>query len=135
MMGVLIPIFGILVPIVMFVGLFTFLSIAAWGDHRRKEREAFYKAETLRRITEASGEGAKAAIDMLREDERLKRIKSREGMKVGGLVCIAVGIGLTALLLTLEGVHPGSPYLVGLIPGLIGVALLVYVIFMAPPVE
>jgi hypothetical protein len=35
-------------------------------DSRRKEREAFYKAETFRRVAEASGEGAKAALEMLR---------------------------------------------------------------------
>jgi hypothetical protein len=133
--GVLVPIFGALIPMVMFVSMFTMIIFGIRYGTQRKEREAFYKAETLRRITESSGEGAKAAIDLLREEERLKRIKAREGLKIGGLVCVAAGIGLTILLLTLEGVHRGSPYMVGLIPGLIGVALLVYVFFMAAPVE
>jgi hypothetical protein len=119
----------------MFVMLFSFLSVSVWVDGRKKEREAYYRSETLRRITETSGEGAKAAMDMLREDERLKRIKSREGMKVGGLICIAVGIGTTAFLLMLEGVQRGSPWLAGLIPGLVGVAMLIYIYFLAGPVE
>ena len=42
-----------------------FTAVVTWVDNRRKEREAYYKAETLRRVTEASGEGAKAAIDLL----------------------------------------------------------------------
>ncbi|MGD0346499.1 MAG: hypothetical protein ABSA85_07075 [Terracidiphilus sp.] len=133
--NVLIPIFGILLPIVSTVAFFTFLSIIFWVSYRKREREAFYKSETLRRITEASGEGAKAAIELLKEDDRLKRINTREGLKIGGLICIAAGIGLTALLLTLEGVHPGSPYLVGLIPGLVGFAMLFYVYFLAAPIE
>jgi len=117
------------------IGVFSFLIVSVWVDGRKKEREAFYKSETLRRITESSGEGAKAALDLLREEERLKRIKSREGMKIGGLVCIGVGIGLTVFLLPLVGAPQGSPYMVGLIPGLIGVALLVYVYLLASPVE
>jgi lipopolysaccharide export LptBFGC system permease protein LptF len=122
---------GVMIPIVMFIGLFTFLSIAAWAGSRRQEREAFYKAETLRRITEASGEGAKEAIELLREESRLARIKRREGIKIGGVITLGVGVALVLFL----GAEHHSDYLVGLIPGLIGVAMLVYVYFMASPLE
>jgi Domain of unknown function (DUF6249) len=108
-----------------------FLPVTTWLDTRRKEREAYYKSETIRRLAEAPGDGAKMAIDLLREEDRLQRIKKLEGMKVGGLVNIAVGIGLGFMLWSLGG-HD-APYLVGLIPGLIGVALLIYVFFMAEP--
>jgi hypothetical protein len=118
------------------VALFAvFLPLTTWMGTRQKEREAFYKAETLRRITESSGEGAKAAIEMMREESRLERIKKREGLKVGGLINIGVGVGLCIMLRSLTGREPDSPWLVGLIPGLIGVALLVYVFFMAPPID
>ena len=86
-----------LVPIVLFISLFTFMVFAVWFGTRQKEREAFYKSETLRRISESSGEGAKQAIDLLREEERLKRIKTRESIKLGGLINIGVGIGLTGI--------------------------------------
>jgi hypothetical protein len=111
-----------------------FLPITTWITSRQKEREAYYKSETIRRIAESSGEGSKAAMDMLREEERLKRIKAREGIKVGGLVNIGVGIGLGVFLWTIGG-HEGSPFMVGLIPLLIGVALLVYIYFLASPIE
>jgi hypothetical protein len=123
---------GVMVPIVLFVGLFTFLVFAVWFGTRQKEREAFYKSETLRRITESSGEGAKQAIDLLREEERLKRIKTREGVKLGGLINIGVGIALTIFLWFLVGPKVA---LCGLIPGLVGVAMMVYVFYMAAPVE
>jgi hypothetical protein len=126
---------GVLIPIVGTVAVFTFITITSWLDSQRKEREAFYKSETLRRITESSGEGAKQAVELLREEDRLKQIRAREGLKIGGVVCLAAGIGLTALLLSLEGTGQGSPYLVGLIPGLVGVALLVYVYLLAAPLE
>jgi hypothetical protein len=131
--GVLIPIIGMLVPIVGTVAMFTMIIFAIWFGTRKQEREAFYKSETLRRITESSSEGAKAAIDLLKEEERLTRIKSREGLKIGGLVCVSVGIALLIFLRALVGNEP--VYLCGLIPGLIGVALLIYVFFMAGPVE
>jgi len=118
---------------VAIVSTFTFVIVVHWVDSQRKEREAYYKAETLRRITEASGEGAKAALELMRADDRLKRIRAREGMKIGGLVNIGVGIGL---LIFLHGLLPGtSIYLCGLIPGFIGVGFLVYVFFLAAPVE
>lgn len=124
-----------------------FLPIATSMEHRRKEREAFYKAEVLRRIAEAPGEGGQAAVNLLREQERIKRIKSREGLKIGGLINVAVGIGLMIFLRALLGgggsisagpVHAGGPgpvYLCGLIPLLIGGAMLIYIFFMAGPLE
>ena len=109
-----------------------FIPLVSWIDSRRKEREAFYKADMMRRLAEASGEGAKSALELLREEERQKTIKQREGLKIGGLVNLGVGIGLAFMLRSLD-VH--APYLVGLIPGLIGVALLVYVYVMAAPID
>jgi len=118
---------GAVALFVVFIPTVTFL------DSRRKEREAFYKADTFRRMAEASGEGAKAAVELLREEERIKARKTREGMKIGGLTNLAVGIALMIFLRALVGNEP--VYLVGLIPGLIGVALLTYALFLAPPVE
>ncbi|MGO9776454.1 MAG: hypothetical protein ACLQGT_06195 [Terracidiphilus sp.] len=124
-------------------GLWIFLSIGAislfaifiptvtWIDKQHKEREAFYKAETIRRVAEASGEGAKAALELLQQQSRFERQKGREGMKIGGIICVAVGAALSLLIWS----QNKPDYLVGLIPGLIGVALLVYVYFMAAPVE
>ncbi len=111
-----------------------FLPATTWITSRQKEREAYYRSETIRRIAESSGEGAKSAMEMLREEERLKRIKSREGMKAGGVINIGLGIGLGVMLYSIGG-NEGSPYLVGLIPLLIGVALLVYVYILAAPIE
>ena len=116
------------------VALFVvFIPTATYFENRRKEQEAFYKAETMRRITESSSEGAKAAIDLLREQTRLATIKTREGMKIGGLINVAVGVGLMIFLRALVGNEP--VYLCGLIPGLIGVALLTYALLLAPKPE
>jgi hypothetical protein len=67
-----------------------------------------------------------------RREEHLKRIKAREGQKIGGLINLGLGIGLFICFWFLIG--PKVAF-VGLIPGLIGVALLVYVFYLAGPVE
>lgn len=118
------------------VALFAvFIPLVVFFENRRKEREAFYRAETLRRVSEAPGDSAKAALELLYEQERIRAIKQLEGMKVGGLVNVGLGIALLIFLRFLLGGAPGSPYLCGLIPAFIGVALLVYALFMAPNPE
>lgn len=119
-----------LIPIVGSIALFSFLGVASWSDARRREREAYYTGETLKKIAESSGEGAKAAIELLRERDRSDFRRRRDGLKLGGLVTAAVGIGVMILL---RGIVHDEPniYLVGLIPLLVGVSLLVYAYFMA----
>jgi hypothetical protein len=119
-----------LIPIVGSIALFSFLGVASWSEARRKEREAYYTSETLKKIAESSGEGASSAMELLRERQK-NVVKNRlEGVKLGGLVTAAVGIGVMALLRGL--VHDEPVYLVGLIPLLIGLALLVYAFLLAP---
>ncbi len=124
---------AILIPIVAIVATFTFVTVVHWIDSQRKERDAFYKAETIRRVTEASGEGAKAALELMRTDDRLKRLKQREGMKIGGLINLCAGLGVMIFLHEL--LKGTAIYLCGMIPALIGLGFLVYVFFLASPVE
>jgi hypothetical protein len=116
------------------VALFVvFIPTVSWIDGRRKEREAYYKAETMRRITESSPDGANAALEMLKEEGRQEQIKIQEGLKIGGLITVAVGMALVIFLRALLGNEP--VYLCGLIPAFIGAAMLGYVYFLAAPVK
>jgi hypothetical protein len=124
---------AILIPIVAIVATFTFVTVVHWVDSQRKEREAYYKAETLRRVTEASGEGARAAVELMHQDARLKRLTAREGLKITGLINLGVGIGVMVFLHEL--LKGTAIYLCGLIPALIGVGFLAYVFFLASPIE
>jgi hypothetical protein len=121
---------AVAIPVVGSIALFSFLSVAAWSDARRREREEYYRNETLKKIAESSGEGAKAAIELLREQNNVVTKRRLEGMKLGGLITAVVGIGVMVLLHGLE--HEEPVYLAGLIPLLIGLALLVYTFFLAP---
>ncbi|HKF23893.1 MAG TPA: DUF6249 domain-containing protein [Candidatus Angelobacter sp.] len=127
---------ALLIPVVAIVCVFTFISIAAWSDARRKEREAYYKSETLKKIAEAPGTGGQTALEYLREEERSshrrREQQASEGRKLGGLVLIAVGVGLMLLLWGVADQDAKGVYLVGAIPFLIGVALLVYSYMLVP---
>jgi hypothetical protein len=128
----IVPVAAMLVPIVGSIALFSFLAVAQWSDARRKEREAYYTSETLKKIAESSGEGAKSALELLREKQKILARNRLEGIKLGGLITAAVGIGVMAFLRGIVDQGDGPVYLVGVIPLLIGLALLVYVFALAP---
>jgi peptidoglycan/LPS O-acetylase OafA/YrhL len=112
-----------------------FLPLTTWMEHRRKEREAFYRAETFRRISESSGEGAKAAVELLREEGRREQIRKIEGLKIGGIITLGVGIAMIVFMSFLPGHDRGAPGLVGLVPAFVGAAMLIYVYFLASPIQ
>lgn len=103
------------------VALFSMISIASWSDARRKEREAYYKNDMLKKLTESQGPGAASALELMREEARLFSIQKQQGLKIGGLVMVAVGIGLMVFLHALIQCEP--IYLCGLLVLLIGAAL------------
>jgi hypothetical protein len=117
--GTLVPIAGI-----------AMIVLIVWMGERRKERESFYRSELLRKIAESQGDAAQKVLDMVREQDYQAQIRRREGLKLGGLIAAAVGIGLIVLLALLE--REEAVWTAGLIPILIGAALLVYVHFLAP---
>jgi hypothetical protein len=126
----MVEVVSVAIPVVGSIALFSFLAVAAWSDARRRERETYYKSETLKKIAESSGEGAKAAVELIREQEKYVVRRRREGMKLGGLITAVVGVGVMALL---RGLVTDAPvYLAGLIPLLIGLAMLAYTFLLAP---
>lgn len=114
------------------IALYSYLSIHSYVNGRRKEREAYYKNETVRRLTESAGAGADAAIALLREEDRLQTRRRLEGTKLGGLITTAVGIGLMIFL----GIANDDNHLIGVaigvVPLMVGLALLVYAYRLAP---
>ena len=112
------------------IALFSFVAIAAWADSRRREREAYYKSEMVKKLAEGEGPRAGSALEFLREQERFRMQRQREGIKLAGLVTAATGLAVLPLLWALV---PGQPvYLAGLVPLLIGLALLAHVYILAP---
>lgn len=108
-------------------GMWAFVAVVSWADIRRREREAYYKHETMKKISEMPGE---SGLALLREDERNTTRRRQENIKLGGLITSAVGVGLIVFLRAIETREPA--YLVGLIPFLVGFALLIYSYVLAP---
>jgi len=107
------------------ISLFTFISVATWSDNRRREREAYYKSETLKKIAEMPAE---SGLELLRENEHNAFRRRREDLKLGGLVWLAAGIGVMVFLNAIAQ----AISLAGAIPALVGVALLAYAYLLAP---
>ena len=118
----------LLVPIVGSIALFGFLAVASWADSRRKEREAFFRHELLKKIAENPGSNADQVMQLLRQEETDRLERMRNGIRLGGWVTLGVGIGVMLLLSQL--VRVSGLWAVGAIPALVGAALLLHTFSM-----
>ena len=108
------------------IAVFAFSSIVVWVSTPARERQARDRLALLKTLAEHPGEHARQVLDFLREeDEAPARKKEREEQKgwiAGGLIVIAVGVGLGVMLVILGD---RGDWTVALIPFLIGCVLLV----------
>ncbi len=118
---------ALFVPLLL-IAVFSFVAVLVWADTRRREREALYRSEMIKKVSESQGGGS--LVEFLREEERIAAARNREGQRLGGLVTVAVGVALVAMLTGLDRNEPA--YLVGLIPLLAGAAILFYSYLLAP---
>ena len=113
-----------MVPIVLFVSVFSFAAVAYWSISRRRERESLYLNETLRKISELHGQ--QAMFEYLRESERIRTRRFLAALNVGGILTASLGVALTIFLFANQSTHDVHAYFVGLIPLLMGLGLLAY---------
>lgn len=121
------PTFWLMCALVTVAAL-SFVAVVVWIDARKDERKQFYRHETVRKIAESGS--STAAVEYLRETDRLALRRRRSELKLGGLITGAAGLGLMVFLgALLSGSYNFAlrdVYLVGLIPLLIGVVLFGY---------
>jgi hypothetical protein len=111
------------------IALFSFLAVATWSDSRRRERDAYYKSEMVRKAMEMPGATPATGQEFIRELQAIADRRRRENLKLGGLITAAVGIGIIVFLIG----KPGPQlYTLGAIPLFIGGALLAYAYVLAP---
>jgi hypothetical protein len=116
---------------VSIAAVFGFISVVVWIQGRTEERELLYRSETAKKIADSGN--SDAALEYLRDVERADAAETRGNARIGGLVTIAVGV---ALMIFLYHLIPGTAvYLVGLIPLLVGVALLIASEFLMKPAD
>ena len=97
-------------------------------DYNR-EREAFYRSETVKKIAEM-GSGPAAALEYLREDEKKSALRRSRAILLGGMITAASGIALMVFLVVI--IKNQEVYLAGLIPTLVGAALIAYSLISPP---
>lgn len=114
------------------VSLCSFTAVVIWVKERRREREAYYTSETVKKIAELQGPNVNAAVEFFRDAERNVVLRRLEGLKVGGLLAIAVGLGMGIVLRAVGRNDPDPDFLIGVIPMLVGAALLIYAYILAP---
>ena len=120
----------LLLPGISTLAVFGWLAVAVWTDNRRREREVYYKNDALKKIAEMEGGSASTVLEYMREQDRNAGRRLLEGLKLGGLVAVAAGVGLSVFLLAIR--PDSAAYYVGAIPVLVGAALLLYVSVLAP---
>lgn len=114
------------------IGFFSYVAVAKWANERRREREAYYRSETLKKIAESQDAGSSSALEVLRAEETIAIRHRREGHKLAGLITVAVGIGMMIFIGFVDRGDTEPAYLVGLIPLFVGAALLVYAYVLGP---
>jgi hypothetical protein len=115
---------------VLIFSVFSFLAVAVWSENRRKERESYYRGEALKKIAEGTGGGA--AVEFLREQDKLARRARHEGIRIGGIVTSAVSVAFTLFLHVVTTSNRPGVWTLGLIPLSVGLALLAYGYLLAP---
>lgn len=108
------------------VGAFAFCSVVVWVTVPAKERQARDRLSLYKTLAENPNENARLVLEALRqEDEQRLERKAREsrgGLLLAGMILVGVGVGLAVMVTTLAEERSG--WAVGLIPFLIGCALL-----------
>lgn len=116
--------FSLLVTMVAVGGVFGFVSVVVYSENRRREREAFYRAEVHKRVLEQPQGGVEQLRALLLIEDAAQDRQMRKGFMIAGLLTTAVG---TAMLLLQGGGGSWSLWKVGWIPALAGVAMLIFV--------
>ena len=122
---------AIVVVAIIWVAFFSWLTVVGWATERRKEREAYYRHETEKRLVDKGAVTAEQLIELRNQEERVRWLRRREGLKLGGLITTAAGIAIVVGLRFVDtGARSVSP--VGWIPLGIGLVLLLYVFLLYP---
>lgn len=122
---------SLLLVAVFWVAFFCWLTVIGWAIQRRKEREAYYRHETERRLVDKAEATAEEVVRLRNEEERARWLRRREGLKLGGLITGALGVGIVVSLRFIDTDRLAvSP--IGWIPLVVGAVVLLYAYVLCP---
>ena len=127
-MNSLVDLAAVMIPVVGSVVFFAFLSVVGWAQQKRREREAFYRHEVLKKLIEQGGAaGGQQVLEVMRREVELRDRQRREARILGGLITAVLGASLMILLYVLV---PGQGvWTTGLIPFSVGTVILLFAFF------
>ncbi len=118
-----------LLPAIAIVCVFGFVGVVAslgiWTEARRRERDALYRSELLKKIAENPASAEPVLAHMRAEDTRKQR-RRRDALMLGGLICCATGVGVAMFMLSVTDTREHGAWMVGTIPILVGMAMLAH---------
>ncbi len=120
-------IFGTLVPVVLFIGLFTFLAIAARSGSRQKIAESQARYEFLKKMSESASFNTEKFIEFEKAELTAKRAHRIRNLRLWGFVFLGLGGALTLFLFAVGIAEEESPLMlaaIGLLPLGLGGALM-----------
>ena len=120
--------FVFLVPVVAIIAVFSWMAVVTYMENRRKERESYYRYEFRSKLVEAGKLDAEQLLELTLREEISQLQRRREGLKLAGIVLVAVGVGMIVGLGPLTDWEVAS---LGLIPLALGVSILGYALFFA----
>jgi ferric-dicitrate binding protein FerR (iron transport regulator) len=115
---------ALLLAAVYVLALAAFLSIVVWARERRREREAFHRHETVRRLIERGEMSPERLGEFLAGESSEARGRRRGALLLWAVLLLAAGIGL---LLGMRGAEEPQVRGIGFLPALLGVGLLAHV--------
>ncbi len=118
----------LMIPIVVLIGGFVFVTFWMITHQRRREREAYYRYELGRKAIEKGYVPESKLLELLDNERRNQWLGRREGARLAGLILFALGIGLMIALGNLDDHLVG----IGALPMFLGIALFLYGLFFAP---
>ena len=116
-------VFAVMIPIVGSVALFTFLAISRVADNRRMQEEARAKYEFLKKMAEGGSFDVQKYMEFEQIEAAARRGRKIENLKIGGLILVAIGFGLSVFLYIIDSEDGGNVAAVGVMPGMIGLAM------------
>lgn len=119
---------AVMIPIIGSVVFFAFLSVVGWARQKRREREAYYRHEVLKKLIEQGGAGGgQQVLELMRSEAELQDRQKREARILGGLITAVIGASVMILLYILVPV--GGVWAAGLIPFSVGAVILLFALF------
>jgi hypothetical protein len=120
---IIVPIFGMLVPITLFIAVFSYLAYASKAENQRREEEARARYDFLKKMAEGGNFDVQKFIEYEQAEQLMRRRRRAESLTLAAFILAGFGVAVGAFLYVVDPVFNGGLSTIGLLPLLLGAAL------------